>query len=74
MQVAGRAGRAELKGEVLIQTQYPDHPLFAAVVAHDYPGFAGEQLKEREQAASRPMPSRPCCAPKRRRWPTPSPS
>jgi primosomal protein N' (replication factor Y) len=54
MQVAGRAGRAELKGEVLIQTQYPDHPLFAAVVAHDYPGFAGEQLKEREQAGFPP--------------------
>ena len=54
LQVAGRAGRAELKGEVLIQTQYPDHPLFAAVVAHDYPGFAGEQLKEREQAGFPP--------------------
>jgi len=54
MQVAGRAGRAELKGEVLIQTQYPDHPLFAAVVAHDYPGFATEQLKEREQAGFPP--------------------
>ncbi len=54
MQVAGRAGRAELKGEVLIQTQYPDHPLFAAVVAHDYPGFAAEQLKEREQAGFPP--------------------
>ncbi len=54
MQVAGRAGRAELKGEVLIQTQYPDHPLFAAVVAHDYPGFAAQQLKEREQAGFPP--------------------
>jgi len=54
MQVAGRAGRAELKGEVLIQTQYPDHPLFAAVVAHDYPGFAAGQLKEREQAGFPP--------------------
>jgi primosomal protein N' (replication factor Y) len=54
MQVAGRAGRAELKGEVLIQTQYPDHPLFAALVAHDYPGFAAEQLKEREQAGFPP--------------------
>ena len=30
--VAGRAGRAELKGEVQIQTQYPDHPLFASLV------------------------------------------
>jgi primosomal protein N' (replication factor Y) (superfamily II helicase) len=54
MQVAGRAGRAELKGEVLIQTQYPDHPLYAALVAHDYPGFAAAMLKEREQAAFPP--------------------
>jgi primosomal protein N' (replication factor Y) len=54
MQVAGRAGRAELKGEVLVQTQYPDHPLFAALVAHDYPGFAAAQLKEREQAGFPP--------------------
>ncbi len=54
MQVAGRAGRAELKGEVLIQTQYPDHPLFSAVRAHDYPGFASQQLKEREQAGFPP--------------------
>ncbi|MFN4341810.1 MAG: primosomal protein N' [Azonexus sp.] len=54
MQVAGRAGRAERKGEVLIQTQYPDHPLFAAVVAHDYAGFAAGQLKEREQAGFPP--------------------
>ncbi|MCE1181572.1 MAG: primosomal protein N' [Rhodocyclales bacterium] len=54
MQVAGRAGRAELKGEVIIQTQYPDHPLFAALVAHDYPGFAAQQLKEREQAGFPP--------------------
>ena len=54
MQVAGRAGRAELKGEVLIQTQYPDHPLYAALVKHDYPGFAATLLKEREQAGFPP--------------------
>ena len=54
MQVSGRAGRAELKGEVLIQTQYPDHPLFAALVSHDYPGFAAQQLAEREQAGFPP--------------------
>ena len=54
MQVAGRAGRAELKGEVLVQTQYPDHPLFGALVAHDYPGFAASQLREREQAGFPP--------------------
>ncbi|MDD2741792.1 MAG: primosomal protein N' [Rhodocyclaceae bacterium] len=54
MQVAGRAGRAELKGEVLVQTQYPDHSLYAALVAHDYPGFAATLLKEREQAGFPP--------------------
>ncbi len=54
MQVAGRAGRAELQGEVLIQTQYPEHPLFAALVAQDYPGFAATQLEEREQAGFPP--------------------
>jgi primosomal protein N' (replication factor Y) len=54
MQVAGRAGRAELKGEVLVQTQYPDHPLFASLAAHDYPGFAAGQLSEREQAGFPP--------------------
>lgn len=54
MQVAGRAGRAELKGEVLIQTQYPDHPLYAALVAHDYPSYAATLLAEREQAGFPP--------------------
>ena len=54
MQVAGRAGRAELPGEVLIQTQFPDHPLYAALVSHDYPAFANSQLAEREQAGFPP--------------------
>ena len=54
MQVAGRAGRAELPGEVLIQTQFPEHPLYAALVRHDYPSFAASQLKEREQAGFPP--------------------
>ncbi len=54
MQVAGRAGRAELKGEVLIQTEYPDHPLYASLIAHDYPGFAASLLKERESAGFPP--------------------
>jgi primosomal protein N' (replication factor Y) len=54
MQVAGRAGRAELPGEVLIQTQFPEHPLYAALVRHDYPSFANEQLREREQAGFPP--------------------
>jgi primosomal protein N' (replication factor Y) len=54
MQVAGRAGRAALPGEVLIQTEFPDHPLYAALVRHDYPSFANEQLNEREQAGFPP--------------------
>lgn len=54
MQVAGRAGRAHLAGEVLIQTQYPDHPLYAAIVRHDYPAFAATQLAERKVAGFPP--------------------
>lgn len=46
---------AELPGEVLIQTQFLDHPLYAALVRYDYsPAFANEQLKEREQAGFPP--------------------
>ena len=54
MQVSGRAGRADLEGEVLIQTQYPDHPLYTALATHDYPGFATSLLREREQAGFPP--------------------
>ena len=54
VQVAGRAGRAGLPGEVLIQTQYPRHPLSVALAQHDYPGFARTLLAEREQAGFPP--------------------
>ena len=54
MQVAGRAGRAGLAGEVLIQTQYPRHPLYLALAQHDYAGFARTLLAEREQAGFPP--------------------
>ncbi|PUA17872.1 primosomal protein N' [Glaciimonas sp. PCH181] len=55
MQVAGRAGRAAQKeggsaSEVLIQTRYPQHPLYSAVIAHDYDHFASALLEERQQA------------------------
>ncbi|HET7776634.1 MAG TPA: primosomal protein N', partial [Azospira sp.] len=54
MQVGGRAGRAELPGEVLIQTEHPDHPLYAALVQHDFVAFAASQLEERRMAGFPP--------------------
>ncbi|MBR7800549.1 primosomal protein N' [Undibacterium fentianense] len=60
MQVAGRAGRAGQKeggnpSEVLIQTRYPDHPLYHALMHHNYQGFADDLLEERQQAAMPPF-------------------
>ncbi len=54
-QVAGRAGRADKPGEVLIQTAFPDHPLFRALRAHDYDAWAQSLLGEREQAGFPPF-------------------
>jgi primosomal protein N' (replication factor Y) (superfamily II helicase) len=47
LQVAGRAGRAERLGEVVIQTHYPEHPLLACLLAQDYAAFAALALAER---------------------------
>lgn len=54
-QVAGRAGRADKPGEVLIQTAFPDHPLFRALQAHDFEGWAAAQLAERQLAGFPPF-------------------
>ncbi len=48
MQVAGRAGRAQLPGRVLIQTRFVDHPVYQAVATHDYAAFVSAALTERE--------------------------
>ncbi len=55
MQVGGRSGRADLPGEVLIQTEYPEHPLYRTLAEHDYAAFARAQLEERKQAGFPPF-------------------
>ena len=58
LQAAGRAGRdaASAAGsEMWVQTHHPQHPLFEALKAHDYPGFAARQLAERAQAGLPPF-------------------
>ena len=54
MQVGGRSGRADLPGEVLIQTDYPDHALYLALEDGDYGRFARSLLLEREIAGFPP--------------------
>jgi primosomal protein N' (replication factor Y) len=55
MQVSGRAGRADLAGEVLIQTDFPWHPLYAAVARHDFDRFAADALDDRRIAGLPPF-------------------
>jgi len=54
-QVAGRAGRREQPGEVIVQTRYPQHPLYASLASHDFAAFATAQLAEREAAGFPPF-------------------
>jgi primosomal protein N' (replication factor Y) len=54
-QVGGRSGRREQPGEVLVQTRYPGHAMFQALMRHDYAGFAEAQLAERESAGFPPF-------------------
>ncbi len=55
VQVAGRAGRAERPGEVLIQTDFPGHLLYAAVARQDFARFAADALEERRLAGFPPF-------------------
>ena len=54
-QVAGRAGRADLPGEVIVQTDFPTHPLAQALAGHDYERFAEALLAERRAATLPPF-------------------
>jgi primosomal protein N' (replication factor Y) len=55
VQVAGRAGRGSRPGEVLIQTEFPGHPLLLSLLSEGYDGFARTALEERQQAAWPPF-------------------
>ena len=58
MQVAGRAGRADMlvaDARVIVQTRYPEHPVFQYLQRHDYEQFAKHQLQERDDAALPPF-------------------
>jgi len=50
IQVSGRAGRAQITGEVMIQTHFPEHPLLNSLINGGYRQFAQALLREREQA------------------------
>lgn len=70
LQVAGRAGRAERPGTVIIQTHHPDHPLLLRLVNEGYPAFAAAALDERREAQ---LPPFTCQALLRAEAPQPEP-
>lgn len=55
MQVAGRAGRHQTGARVLVQTDYPEHVVYQALVQQDYPLFAEHQLQQRQQVGLPPF-------------------
>ncbi|MGV1016048.1 MAG: primosomal protein N' [Fluviibacter phosphoraccumulans] len=54
MQVAGRAGRADRPGRVIVQTEHPDHALYQCLLRHDTPAFLDLELTARQQAGFPP--------------------
>jgi primosomal protein N' (replication factor Y) len=56
-QVAGRSGRADKPGRVILQTYSPDHPAIAFAIRQDFEGFAEQELRYREALAYPPFTS-----------------
>jgi len=54
MQVAGRAGRHAQGAQVMIQTDYPEQPIYQALARHDYTGFARAGLQQRQDTGMPP--------------------
>ncbi|KOY85705.1 primosomal protein N' [bacterium 336/3] len=54
-QVSGRAGRRDIKGKVIIQTNTPEHPTLQRVLKNDYEGFYEEEILEREKYSYPPF-------------------
>lgn len=54
IQVAGRAGRADKPGQVIIQTHMAEHPLMLDLIEHDYSRFAARELAARQSAGLPP--------------------
>ncbi|MDZ4348704.1 MAG: primosomal protein N' [Xanthomonadaceae bacterium] len=54
IQVAGRAGRAAIAGQVLLQTHHPEHPLLSTLLAGGYGAFASAELEDRRAAGFPP--------------------
>lgn len=61
VQVAGRAGRAEKQGEVVLQTHYPDHPLLKTLLAEGYLPFAEQALAMRQLMGLPPFSAQLLC-------------
>ena len=55
VQVGGRAGRADLPGEVIVQTDFPTHPLHAALSGNAWHAFARDLLTERNDVSLPPF-------------------